>query len=339
MPDGGEPARLLAALGAPRPLPADAVARIEQRVVERTGARSAPLRGLRWWAVVSLGVAGVAGATTVATRNFVMPVIERLSSDRAKRDEDEARSRRRARPPRLALSAASEAPPAEGRPAESRPSIVPLEAPASPEPPPPPEHVPAPAAARDRRRVEQRRVRAAAVPAPAASVPSAAPASTLAEESVLLEGALRRLRRDRDGAGALVVLDGYRSRFPSGELSHEAERTRVEALLLLGRSRPALQVLDAMSFGASSRDLQLHLVRGELRAEAGRCAEAEGDFADVLGRAGGSEGAARALYGRASCRSRRGDQSGARADLEAYLARFPTGRHASEVRKALAGAR
>lgn len=44
----------------------------------------------------------------------------------------------------------------------------------------------------------------------------------------------------------------------------------------------------------------------------------------------------RALYGRATCRLRSGDDAGGQVDLEAYLTRFPNGRFAGQVRQRLA---
>ena len=78
--------------------------------------------------------------------------------------------------------------------------------------------------------------------------------------------------------------------------------------------------------------------RGELRADAGRCAEARADFDAVLSGDAPDDGVVeRALYGRAACRERAGDREGARANLEAYLARFPAGRlRADPARAALA---
>jgi TolA-binding protein len=218
--------------------------------------------------------------------------------------------------------------------AAAPPRIEPLAAPepvAQPEPAVPA----APAALAPRREIRRPSPRPPVQPAaPPAEAPASA--STLAEESQLLESALRKLRQQHDGAGALATLDEYRARFPRGELGREAERTRVEALLATGRTRPALEALDAMALGSSARDVELLVARGELRAHAARCADAEADFGVALARAPAGALAERALYGRASCRSRRGDRAGARADLGDYLARFPNGRFASDAKRGLA---
>jgi hypothetical protein len=92
-----------------------------------------------------------------------------------------------------------------------------------------------------------------------------------------------------------------------------------------------------------NRDEQL-VVRGELRAGKARWREAEHDFDDVL-KAPGLPAAStkvrsiqeRALWGRASARSRLGDQDGARADLNLYLRHFPGGRFAGPAASLLKG--
>jgi hypothetical protein len=175
-------------------------------------------------------------------------------------------------------------------------------------------------------------------PAPVVAAPTPAPApppeSALSKESRALSDAVRLLRRDRDAAGALAALDEYRARWPRGVLRPEAEVARVDALLSLGRRGDALVALESVDVAGLPRARELTVVRGELRAEAGRCKQAARDFdiaaalTDALGE--------RALWGRAGCRARLGDRDGARADLERYLERFPSGKFASEARRALA---
>lgn len=60
-----------------------------------------------------------------------------------------------------------------------------------------------------------------------------APASTLREESQILDAALVALR-DRDSGGALAALDRYDQRFPAGVLAPEAAVARIDATLLAG---------------------------------------------------------------------------------------------------------
>jgi TolA-binding protein len=167
-------------------------------------------------------------------------------------------------------------------------------------------------------------------PAPA---PGPAPASALAMEARLLGSALRALRA-QDGRGALAVLDEHARRFPSGQLAPEAQLARIDALVLLARRAEALTLLERLPLQRLGRGRELRVLRGELLARQGQCARALPDFAAALtGKDDRLE--ARALYGRASCLARTGDEAGARRDLERYLQRFPGGEHAAAARRAL----
>jgi hypothetical protein len=172
--------------------------------------------------------------------------------------------------------------------------------------------------------------------APVVNPPAAAP-SAIAEEAALLAAALRGLRESGDAAGALALLDEHDRRFGvTGPLAAEARTTRVEALLRLSRFTQALVLLDTLDPRPTGRGRALLATRGELRADARRCPEAVADFDALLADASASDDTAeRALYGRAACRSRLGDAEAARADLDAYLARFPAGRYAARARTAL----
>jgi hypothetical protein len=174
---------------------------------------------------------------------------------------------------------------------------------------------------------------------PAFEAPADAPGlSPIAEEAVLVGTALRKLRQDNDPGAALVLLDKHDARFAAGALGAEAKQTRIEALLRLGQQGSALSLLDTLAPAASGYGRELLATRGELRSRAGRCVEALADFETLMASGGTSSAdaiAERALYGRAGCRVRRGDSRGARADLESYLARFPSGRFAADARAAL----
>ena len=167
-------------------------------------------------------------------------------------------------------------------------------------------------------------------------VTSPPPAPT--SEARLLADARARLQPGHDPAGALALLQEHRRRFPAGALVSEARVTEVAALLELGQRSDALVLLDGLALDQLPRGDDVRVLRGELRADVGRCREAIADFdrcADGGGcRAGTDE---RALFGRASCRARAGQHEAARADLESYLARFPRGRFAGAVRRALGG--
>ncbi len=160
-------------------------------------------------------------------------------------------------------------------------------------------------------------------------------ASAPAVESRILAQAIRKLRVDGDAAAALALLDEHRARFPRGELAVEALLSRVAALRLLDRTTEALALLDGAGLEVLPRGRELRVLRGELRALAGRCAEASTDFEQTLAEDPSGELGERALYGRASCRSRLGDREGARADGFLYLSRFPDGPYAARLRAAL----
>jgi hypothetical protein len=172
----------------------------------------------------------------------------------------------------------------------------------------------------------------ATVPPPTAA--PAAPPTVLAYETRLLGQAVARLRQRRDASGALVALDIYQSQFPNGNLHHEADVARVDALLMLGRDHDALALLQTLRLLPQGRDQELRVIRGELAA-ATDCSRAVADFDRLLAQAAPTGLTERALYGRAVCRTRLGDTSGATHDLADYLDRFPSGRFAAEARRNL----
>jgi hypothetical protein len=184
------------------------------------------------------------------------------------------------------------------------------------------------------------------VPAPAAPVIEAPAPSAIAVEQALLGDVLKALRKQRDPRTALALLEDYARRFPGTVLAPEAAMLRAEALLGLGRPAEALFQLDGLALGSMPNQDERFVLRGELRAAAGRWQSARDDFETLLstGVSSGMDARARdvrerALWGRASARSHLGDDAGARADLAMYLQTFPSGRFATQAAALLQGSR
>jgi tetratricopeptide (TPR) repeat protein len=155
-----------------------------------------------------------------------------------------------------------------------------------------------------------------------------------ADEAGLLGIAIRRLRRDHDARAALAALDERARRFPAGALADEADLVRVETLLALDDRAAALRLLEGRDLAAGPRARQALELRGELRAAAGRCADAVADLDRAVGSSDDAV-AERGLFARASCLTGLGRYPAARRDLEDYLQRFPDGAHAAAVGEAL----
>ncbi len=277
-------------------------------------------------ALVSASVGGAAVQSMIAQRRLQRDAVDR-EPPHAPGVAPDGRSRRGRRT--AGAVAPAIAPPS---PAPS-PSL-------DPPPPPPPADVMVPAVrqpaipvARTPSAVVPARARPIGLEPPPLEVAPAPPA-----EAALLAGAIRALRGAGEADAALALLDEHRARFPAGAMTLEAAAVRIEALLKAGRTAAALAELDRFPLdGAPGRD-EWQVVRGELRANAGRWREAETDFVVALaGRLDGARGdlAERALWGRAGARARRGDAAGARADYALYLERFPAGRFADQARSAV----
>ena len=94
--------------------------------------------------------------------------------------------------------------------------------------------------------------------------------------------ALARWRHDGKAEAALALLTVHERRYPQGALSGEARVARAEILLALSRKEQALAVLDSLTLTSLPRARELATLRGELRAQAGRCQDARADLARVL---------------------------------------------------------
>lgn len=110
-----------------------------------------------------------------------------------------------------------------------------------------------------------------------AEVPAVEASTEVSTEASMLREALRFLRASR-AEDALVTLNAYDRVYPDGELRDEATVARVRAWLVLGRNEIALATLQEMSLDRGARALELRLLRGELLAAAGRCAQAREDL-------------------------------------------------------------
>jgi hypothetical protein len=140
----------------------------------------------------------------------------------------------------------------------------------------------------------------AQAPRPPSSSPSRSAPNT---ESALLERAVVALRQMRDPVKALSLLDEYDAQFADGLLTQEAARLRIDALLLAQQTGNALERLNALSLSEGARDLELRLIRGELRAAANDCSRGLVDFDAVLSQSADASLRRRAIAGRTGCRA------------------------------------
>lgn len=171
---------------------------------------------------------------------------------------------------------------------------------------------------------------------PSPALPAPAQPSRLARESRWLASAIAKLRQEGQPEAALAILDQHQSELSAGPLAPEANATRIEALLRLGRNGQALVLLDGQRLSAHGLGREMLVARAELRAEKGRTSAAIHDFDLILSAPSQADGITeRALYGRATCRAKSGDRDGAHGDLTQYLNAFPQGRFAQDARSAL----
>lgn len=171
----------------------------------------------------------------------------------------------------------------------------------------PDERPPAPSPAPSPHSVVARRVaHLEPPPAPVPAAPAEAPPveGALSVEARSLADALARWRRDGDAQAALALLAAHDRRFPHGALGVESKVARAEILLALERRGQALAVLDALVLQGLPRARELATLRGELRAQAGRCREARADLRGVLKDRAGDDLGRRASLALATCPER-----------------------------------
>jgi hypothetical protein len=169
-----------------------------------------------------------------------------------------------------------------------------------------------------------------------AAASSAGPVET---EARLLALALAQIRQQHDPVAALATLDRLERRFPGGVLADEARATRIEAAVAARDLRTATRLVEGAAIPAGRSGVAILVMRGELRAQAGRCADAVADFTRVLGQGelAAGELAARALYGRAVCFQQMGQGTRARVDLESLRRNHPRSRLGHEAQRLLDG--
>jgi hypothetical protein len=133
----------------------------------------------------------------------------------------------------------------------------------------------------------------------------------------------------------MALLEQHDTRFPAGALAAEAGIARLDTLLALGRRRAALELLDRLPLAGSMRRRELLVLRAELAAEAGDCADALLDLDLVARIPAGDVAEERAVYGKAVCLARLGRRRDASSVLDGYLRRFPRGRFVAQALGAL----
>lgn len=150
----------------------------------------------------------------------------------------------------------------------------------------------------DQKTTSRRAEPARTIPETRSTLP--APANQGGGPMKYLSSAVHALRVEHSPAAALALLDRHAGDLEKSSVSHEALLLRVEAMLKLNRQTEVLQLLDTAPLAGVAASRTLLLTRGELRASAGRCAEAVSDFDLVLAQTQGNN--KRALAGRAKCR-------------------------------------
>jgi TolA-binding protein len=159
-------------------------------------------------------------------------------------------------------------------------------------------------------------------------------ASTDAHRGDLALYSLGRLaqRRLHDPRRALEAFRRYRTEYPQGALLPEVDFAILQIEVEGNHSAEALteSARFLTAHPTSDRAEKVHLVRGNLLRDAGRCGEALADYATIHG-----ADADDAVYSTAYCQRKLGDRAGAASTLRGYLRRFPSGAHRTEAQQAI----
>ena len=144
-------------------------------------------------------------------------------------------------------------------------------------------------------------------------------------------------RRRHDPASALAAFRRYRARYPRGALLPEVDFEILQLDLETHDRGGALTEAARFLAGhpSSERTPQVHLLRGNLLRDAGRCAEALPEYAAVHEDPLADD----ALYSTAYCQRKLGDRAAAASTLTEYLRSFPHGDHRADALRAIESGR
>jgi hypothetical protein len=147
-------------------------------------------------------------------------------------------------------------------------------------------------------------------------------------------GRLQQLHLGHPGI-ALDAYHRYEREFPRGPLLQEVELSAIELELTSKDQDGALAEIDRFlaQFPKGERAPDVHLLRGNLLRERGDCKGALSEYAPARSPRIEDD----AVYFSAWCQQQLGRADEAAASLRDYQKRFPAGRHAAEVRRALEG--
>jgi TolA-binding protein len=156
-------------------------------------------------------------------------------------------------------------------------------------------------------------------------------------ELALYEWGRMELRYLHDPAAARSAFSTYVDRYPNGLLLQEVELSLIESELAGSDFSAARSAMDRFlqQHPRSERRDEVLLLRANLDRDRGDCASALDRYRALAKGAGAI--ADHATYFAAACAQKLGRTEEARSLLQESLRRFPSGQHADEARRALAG--